>query len=632
MVSIIVFIMIINSGSFLAAVKGKGRFEEFLPITNMLAIFLLYVCGMFGGLKYGVFLIGIIAIGLYGYAGRFLCTENGRDAFKKNFLTPAFFVYLVLFLMLLAGTWGIQANSWDEFTHWMDSVKVMSYLDDFVTNPKSNSAFKSYPPAMSLFQYLLQKLHMFLKSTNEFNEWKMCFAYQIFAYSAIGPLLSRLDFKKPLLCLLSFCVMVVSPLYFYPSMLTETCIDPFVGILCGGAIAYLFCCTKRNIFFYVYEALLCFTLVLAKDIGLFFAMFVSAGIVFDSLFRRQELKKWFLVLLPALLTVLAKFSWHLEVVCTEGVTQSFPSSGINYIEYSRIFFLGEEKGYFREIAEGIKERFFQRNFYIPNLDIGISYFIFVLMDVALLFFACYLMKKDGGISKNRAMVIGLVAVMLVFYSYGLGAVYCYNFSQYEAVRFASYGRYMNMPFLAAWLAVQFGLLYGIDACGERRSLILSLMALEVAFHFSPKEYLYDFVDNEWAVRSQGMRSAYEDISGQILKSCNGEDRIYFISQEDSGLNWWIVRFRVRPNNIANDWSSWSIGIPFYADDIYTYQISPEEWWEILDSRFDYVALFRVNDYFVENYGCFFRNPDEIKGNRLFRIDHEAGDLEVVEND
>lgn len=72
-----------------------------------------------------------------------------------------------------------------------------------------------------------------------------------------------------------------------------------------------------------------------------------------------------------------------------------------------------------------------------------------------------------------------------------------------------------------------------------------------------------------------------------------------------------------------------MGTPFYEGDIWTAMCSAEEWWEMLDGQYDYVALYHVNDYFVENYAELFRDPDEITDNRLFRVNRSAKCLEVV---
>ena len=65
-------------------------------------------------------------------------------------------IFLLVFFAFSVFNAGKLASTWDEFSHWIDIVKAMTTVDDFGTNPQSLSTFKSYPPAMSIFQYVLQ--------------------------------------------------------------------------------------------------------------------------------------------------------------------------------------------------------------------------------------------------------------------------------------------------------------------------------------------------------------------------------------------------------------------------------------------------------------------------------------------
>ena len=51
--------------------------------------------------------------------------------------------------------------------------------------------------------------------------------------------------------------------------------------------------------------------------------------------------------------------------------------------------------------------------------------------------------------KVLKIILAVVFLQLVFYIYSLGATYVSNFSEYEAVRLASYQRYMNISYLVA---------------------------------------------------------------------------------------------------------------------------------------------------------------------------------------
>ena len=69
----------------------------------------------------------------------------------------------------------------------------------------------------------------------------------------------------------------------------------------------------------------------------------------------------------------------------------------------------------------------------------------------------------------------------------------------------------------------------------------------------------------------------------VHQSCAGGDGAYY----------WVIRFNARPN-ATNEHFSWSIGKAFYEGDIFTREISAEQWQQELIREYDYVAIFRIN--------------------------------------
>ena len=155
----LIFLGLLSSGSALCAVKFKKKYEEILPITCMGLSLILFFFGIVGYLKTGVKFV--CALGMVCYLLTLVEFIKKRKnfmesvkCFSKNFFTPGFIVYLAIFILLSITIDGLRPKKWDEYSHWVDIVKVMTTLNDFGTNPESYSLFKSYRPGMSLFQYL----------------------------------------------------------------------------------------------------------------------------------------------------------------------------------------------------------------------------------------------------------------------------------------------------------------------------------------------------------------------------------------------------------------------------------------------------------------------------------------------
>ena len=150
MIALIIFFMSILSGSFLFTSKNGRRLEEFLPITNLSVVMVLYLFGLIGILEYGVWAILAIIAAIYAYIGYVLVKRHKP---LRNFLSPLLAVFILLFVVLIYANFGMLATAIDEMSHWMECVKSMSFLNDFNTNSKSHDYYNSYPPGMALLQY-----------------------------------------------------------------------------------------------------------------------------------------------------------------------------------------------------------------------------------------------------------------------------------------------------------------------------------------------------------------------------------------------------------------------------------------------------------------------------------------------
>ena len=198
MIENIIFLGLLCSGGVWCAARFNRTFEETLPLTAMGMVLLVFLFGVCGWLKIGVALCFCIALALYVATVILLITKKNFHSFFKNTITPGSLIFILIFFALSFFNLGRVACSWDEFSHWVDIVKVMTTLNDFGTNPASSSAFQSYPPGMSIFQYILQRKFLWVNPDGGFNEWRVFFSYQIFCLIPLFPLFKNCSFKKPL--------------------------------------------------------------------------------------------------------------------------------------------------------------------------------------------------------------------------------------------------------------------------------------------------------------------------------------------------------------------------------------------------------------------------------------------------
>ncbi len=257
MLSILLFILILAAFPIFAVARLGKSFEETMPISAMGIMLILFIFGLFNSLGIGAIVVCIIAVVFYGYSIYWIV----KHGFPK-FITPGVIVFLLMTAIIAYCNKGRYATLTDEFSHWLDTVFIMVRTDKFGAVPGSGAVFPSYPPAMSLFQYLLEKINMAVNH-GEISEWKAYFAYQLFAVIIMLPFIK----KGPSIIL--WFIGLVTPLYFFSQALYSLYIDPALGIMAGCGFAMVTLAKKKDWSYVTYMAMLMAVLTLSKDVVIY---------------------------------------------------------------------------------------------------------------------------------------------------------------------------------------------------------------------------------------------------------------------------------------------------------------------------------------------------------------------------
>ncbi len=634
----VAFIIGLSGSVFGAVIYGKepGRI---IPVTWMGIVTILYGFGIAGHFALGIYAVIALVIFLYAVTLLFIIHKNiTLRQFVSAVITPAMLIFVLLFILLNVLYVEMVAHSWDEFSHWADVVKAMTYINDFATNPDSHSQFQSYPPGMALLQYFFQKLHMFMRADKVFTEWRLYLAYQTFALSMFFPFLEEKElrtFEKIVL----FLGIAVSVLVFYPDFYGSIYIDPFVAILAGTTFALIFNHIEKDKLYDIHICLACVNLVLAKDIGIFFAVFVIMAYVINKVdFMIQNdgdkgtnvLKMFgggydaFSLFIPLISAIITKLLWNFEVKST-GAKKSF-SQAIQIFEYLKMYFLQNDTTYRQSVVDASKAAFFE--YTVRFAGFQVSYFLLFVFCTLLLVFISANIYKPGKAEAKLSRIANIIIPILqvIVYAFFIGAVYVYRFSEYEASILASYSRYMNISFAALWIVVLLGLFQAAAKSKIQRAaaIFLACSCLVTA----PLGNIRRFINRDIVKEAQEVRSEFVLLAKEIEKICDGNDKIYFLSRGDRGLHYWITRFNARPNYVIDPFGGWSLGDAIYDGDIWHIDISPEEWIEqLINEEYDYVAIYRAGDDFSENYGSVFGNVLELSDNSLYKINRDQRILE-----
>jgi hypothetical protein len=621
--AVLLFVAVICSFSFFAAVKLNRTFEETLPISAMGIILFLFLTGMVNILGIGWILVCIIAVGLYGYSIYWLIKKHSRDSLKEscfNLFTPGFIVFAILTVMIAYFNQDRLATHTDEFSHWMDIVMIMTGINGFGTTAGSGAIFPSYPPAMSLFQYLMEKINMAI--TGDFSEWKVYFAYQLLAVSIMLPFVKVKGHSvvQKVVSVISWPVCLFLPLLFFKDMYSSIYIDPFLGVLGGSGFAAVSITKKKDWMYNTYMSMLMAVLVLSKDVGIYLAIFISIYYLIDYLSREGFGKKNILLsATPLAAMILAKLLWKIELAVShtaQKFSQPFDVQGtIDTIK-------GNGNEFYTTVYDNFRQAITYRFVYYERL--GFNYTsIMTLLVVAFICLHVSLYKR--GQLKKAAAITGAVVpgIAIIFYILSMFPLYISRFETEEAINLASFERYCGIMFLTGIL-LMFWLLRDmlIDADGKVVPVVLAAGMLASVYH-SQKDIISDYTSRRTVLDSQDYRANVNALAGKINEVCEDDARILLVYSDGESLMEAILTTLTKPRTID-------------SSEGYIPNITPEDGniitstdlLGIIKDNYDYLAVYSGNGCLTVNYLDLFQDG-KILNCSIYKINNQTGKLELV---
>lgn len=628
--------LVISSGSIYGAVALGRRYEETISICCLAIINVLFLFGCIHQLKIGFFVCCVIGCILYVYAIVRLIIE--RDKIKETItriFTPGFVIFIIFAISFAYIIKGKLGNQWDEFSHWLDIVKVMTTIDDFGTNPEAHSMFQSYPPAMTLFQYLCEKIWLLQTGTREnFSEWRAYFAYQILSGAIVLPFLSKLKFAKKDIIkwvgYLSICFLL--PIVFYEDYYVSIYIDSFLGLLTGVGLANVLFEAKKDFIYYLKQYLIISTLVITKDVGIAFAIFLLILQVLDRIYDISERessiapKDIICFILGVVALIMPKLLWNWEII-KRGADISFKTQ----IDWTILWNVIRHRDYsyratvMSSFITSLSTKYIE----IGYTGIHLNYFAIQIINIVLLYMAFDYWTKKGHIaSVKKWTYIISIGVLQIAYVCGMCIIYMFNFSEYEATNLASFSRYLNIVFLAIVFSVCLLYMEIISQCINYEKIKFFSILLILCILLSVKSHnVTDLFTKYYVQKSIFERNMYVPLVEKIENVCEDDAHIYYISQGDHGYDRLVMAFCVRPKWISGNSS---IGSAFTEDDIWTVELTTDEWLTILSEEdYDYVAIHKLNDAFYEYYSELFDDVTDIKEDCLYSFDRSNNKLRLV---
>ena len=634
MILLLLFVVIISGSVFLSAITQQ-KFEEALPVSIGGITVLLFFIGLLLGLKTAFVCVLVISVGLLSASFVFLFVKKGFSSFLSCFFTPGFVLFGLFFLGLIYIHYGRPANGFDEFSHWIDSVREMVILDDFGTAPRAQTLFASYPPGMSLFQYFVQKVYLLVSPNGGFREWLCYPAYQLLAFSFVFPLLKKVTWRTLIPTGVLLGLGYLSVLAFYDYGLTMCYIDPFLGIVAGSGFALVYIWEKGDKLRLATLLAALFLLVMAKDSGLFFAIMVAVAMMIKAfswrkgdnfasldatrgfpiasgLFGRQILI--IITGLSVAAIALPKILWKIHYT-GRGVSKAF-SQPIDLGIVLNVL-LHRDTGWHRQAMDTYAKAFFTAPQSVGSLGITVTYPMIFLVLCLLLAGVYALRKAERG--QKGILITAVIATAL--YSFGLSVVYLFKFGESGSMNLLSMDRYLRVPYLAMLIL---GILLFIEWYQEYQGkrFVAFLAACVLMLGIIPAGTAFGIVSRSSVAEARQFRAPYDALAERVnAETGDRPAKVYIISQTDDGWDYYVLRYALKPC-VAAGWRLFTEGgIPEGG-----HLKTPEEWTEELKD-YDYVIVYQADDVFRETYGKCFAPGTEIQERRVYRVNKDSGLLE-----
>ncbi|MBE5910017.1 hypothetical protein [Pseudobutyrivibrio sp.] len=618
MITILLFLIILLALPVFLAGKYQKRFEDTLFISCASIVGVLFLFGLCSILFVGVIAVMMAAVAFYGITIYDIVKKKTTlSSVIDNIITPATFVFMVVVGIIIYIDYGKLATISDEFSHWMSIVRTMAELDDFGTNAAAHAPFASYPPGMSLFQYLLIRLD-YLFGANAYAEWKVYFAYQVMAVATMLPFVKCTGKKivDVITKILLWIPLLILPIVFFGEYYNSVYVDPYLAIAAASAMALIVTCEKKDLLYTAYIDLACVMLVLTKDVGALMAIVVATVYLIDAVYRIRKEKGTFkigvfstlIAIAPLVDSIIAKYLWKLEITLAKvPVKFSEPFKLQQLLDVLN----GTDETY-RSIVYTNYKLTMERTT-IPMGIFGFNYWQLIVLFIVLLVDILIRLKLKNKISVIQASAVTVFSVLLVYgYSLGLLPLYIARFNEYEAVNLASFSRYIGIVMLFGLLLLWMLFMYLVETYEFKPvyKLIASALLLYMVIACN-KEALQTQMIRYGAVSSQAVRMQYDAVTAEILENCDEGSDVLMVFATDDGLKNAIIDYmagyKYNMNEICIE------GLE--ADDETKMDIQNQ-----IDNSDYVVTTSDVADLLRENFGYLFDGDDQIEDNTVYAVD------------
>lgn len=622
--SFLIAILVVVALSLNAAYIFRRKFEHALPMTIAAVSLLFYVLGLLNIRSIGSYLVllAVLSSSIFSIHKIIRHKTNPFFVFQSSGLIS--FLAIILIIGFLAS--GFVFSTWDEFSHWGLILKNLFQTDGFGNLVGSTTLFTWYPQGVSLFlNYITSFSSHFSESSALAGLLAMSYAQLLLIFMKV----KHFDWKKTALIT---GIIFTLPLVFFSNFLSTIYVDGILALIFANALFFIYSYRKKDIFYAIYLSLQLYLLVNTKQIGLVLSLIIMGVVIGDLVYTyRRNLQKLgqflasakhdlIIVLIPLLAIALTHLSWSFYLKFHH-ISSNFSAPSLKTL--SGVFF-GSYPEYRDTTVGNFIHYFFDGRHFGP---VSFSYFLWSIIILLVLYFV-YIRQKRA--APERSFIIQALAVAGCYlYSGVLLVMYLTNFDAYESTNLASIDRYLGTYFLCLLVFTSFIVINYLIRKPLHSNPKIAALFLVILFFVPMGNLISDIVQHRIAVTAKHtMRAPYEDIKRYQEMLDRSKDKVFIISQNSNGLDYFVLRYNITPVASSDEHRAWSLGKQYSSDDQWTKDITADEWSNIL-KKYTYVYLYNVDDRFISDYGRLFEDKGTITDNSLHKVEQTNASINLV---
>lgn len=672
-VSSLLYLMV--SGLAGTAIFDRRKWGSALPFSLMLHVSAIIISGLiFHDLRFGLWGVIIVYFAIVVKSFR-----NDIKGLIQTIISLDVILFCIWYSVLFFLNTSQIFKEWDELGHWGPYIKEMYRMNDFYFRSDRTFGHKDYVPYITTFEYVLCKVTRICDEHMIFQGAQTIMG-SIF-WPLLGESLGRIKRKRTaifasIICFL-FAIIALILIRVETTFSYFHCIyaDLPLGLFLGFGIAQI-CYGKENlksnksaITMIVKLSLILLSIMMTKMVGIVFVPVCLLMIWIIVLKGERLIKKILVVVLQAGMPFLIWSAYRSQTAASYGKVggQTFKGalSGI-------ITLVG--KGYQEDYQEVVKSNYVEALLRSKPLIGNLSYisliilgFILFVSVLALSFFGFYrivISAKTEVNERSKTFVIAVaknskfdvdpvsqniyiksawltICALLtgIYYALCMYIMYEVSFSEYEALKLASYNRYMG-TYIAA-IAVMFMYMLmelnietvNCDVLGLKRNTMIAvslillcvILGFDISSTLLQKEYNGFFnAEAKASIKYREFKRKAEEIRVYLNDDDNS---IFYVEQDGTGGDWIYYNYFLMDKASISTWKSVKTDeIKKYEGDVWSQLMTLEEFKEMVDD-YEYVYIDSLDEYFVDDYGSLF--DKEPKKDRLYKVISIDGNLQLI---